>query len=131
MYKHTGARNVTVRINNTQLTDNEIEVYYLRRLSKSEVTSWSTARETGFSLHWWIEGDTGDKLEMEVEPRYLEENKIFRDWIEIFRQLIEEENIEQNTIIKTVKFSITLRHSESGKSATLPTIHVHQHEMNV
>ena len=39
---------------------------------------------------------------MEVEPRYLEENKIFRDWIKIFHQLTKEENGEKDRIFKTV-----------------------------
>ena len=79
-----------------------MEVYYERELSQSDVESWSTARETGFSLLWWIEGDTGDKLEMEVEPRYLEENKIFRNWIKIFHHLTEMQNGEESTFSKIV-----------------------------
>ena len=102
VYKYTGAKNKTARINNNQLTDNNITVDYERSLSQSDVDSWSTVRETGFSLHWWIERDTGDELEMEVKPIFVEENKIFRDWIKTFHQLIEVENVEEKTLIKTV-----------------------------
>ena len=42
---------------------------------------------------------------MEVEPddSILLINTIFRDWIKIFYRLIEEENVEQNTITETIK----------------------------
>ena len=79
-----------------------IRVTYVRSLFPEIVDSWRTVRETGFSLHWRIEGDTGEKLEMEVEPKYLEENKIFRDWIKIFHQLTKEKNVETDRLIKTV-----------------------------
>ena len=83
-----------------------------------DVDSWSTARETGFSLHWWIEGDTGDKMEMEVEPRYLEENEMFREWMKIFHHLIEEENFEKDKVIKTVNDEKVGHNSETQLSTS-------------
>ena len=69
---------------------------YWRRLDEGE-------KETGFSLHWWIEGDTGEKGDMEVEPKYLEENEIFRHWMKIFHYIIESQKQGHDKIIDTVK----------------------------
>ena len=65
--------------------------------------SWKEKRETGFSLKWWVESNTGEKVEVEMEPRYLLENRVFRNWINLFYQLVIERNIDENRLMEAVK----------------------------
>ena len=85
MYENTGITNDTLRFGLNK--EKTITVNYKRYLYDADMNHLPVL-ETGFSMDWWIEEDTGNILNQEVVPLYLYKNVAFNYWIKIFYYLL-------------------------------------------
>ena len=79
-----------------------LTILYERYLSQTEIDNWTTIRETGLTLRWWMNNSEGHQV---LDPKYLEQNKNFIKWINAFYHIKKTVNVSIEELIEIVQRS--------------------------
>ena len=94
------------KLNNT----NTLNIYLIRMLSESDLAYYTDKTMTGMKVEWFVEDGNSDKVEVEQQSDYVEDNKQYIKMVNMLYTAVKVMNMTKQDvwmIVKSVRFDWT------------------------